>query len=124
MSEKRMNFLRARIKAFSDAGRGIYDLFHGEVHAKIHLFATVCVLIAGILCHISAPEWCVIIICIGGVLTAEGFNTAIEKLADKIECRYDPLIGKVKDIAAGAVLLFVMAAVAVGLIIFLPKFLS
>ena len=55
---------------------------------------------------------------------AEGFNTAVECLADKVSPEYDPLIGRAKDIAAGAVLLFVIAAVAVGLIVFIPKLIA
>ncbi len=63
-------------------------------------------------------------LCIGGVLMAEGFNSAVEALADKICTTPDPLIKRAKDIAAGAVLLFVIAAVAVGLIIFIPRLLA
>ena len=55
---------------------------------------------------------------------AESFNSAIEALADKISPDKDPLIGKAKDLAAGAVLLFVIVAVAAGLIIFIPKIIS
>lgn len=53
---------------------------------------------------------------------AEAFNTAIEKLADRVTCERDPLIGAAKDVAAGAVLLFAIASVAVGLIVFIPHF--
>lgn len=67
-------------------------------------------------------EWCVVALCIGGVLMAEGFNTAVETLADRVSADYDEMVGKCKDLAAGAVLLMVIAAVIVGLIIFLPKF--
>ncbi len=52
---------------------------------------------------------------------AEAFNTAIEKLCDKVSPQTDSLIKIAKDVAAGAVLLFVFAAVTVGLIVFLPK---
>ncbi len=52
---------------------------------------------------------------------AEGFNTALECIADKVSPGFDSMIGRAKDVAAGAVLLFVAASVAVGLIIFIPK---
>lgn len=52
---------------------------------------------------------------------AEAFNTAVEKLADRVTREKDPLIATAKDVAAGAVLLMVLAAVVVGCIIFLPK---
>lgn len=118
-----MPFLKQRANAFKYAWQGIAYLFRNETHARIHLVAAVLVLITGFMLHISPLEWCCIIICIGGVFMAEAFNTAVEKVADKVTRRHDPLIGIAKDVAAGAVLLFVIASVAVGLIIFLPKLL-
>ena len=118
-----MPFLKQRANAFKYAWQGIAYLFRNETHARIHLVAALLVLITGCMLHISPLEWCCIIICIGGVFMAEAFNTAVEKVADKVTRRHDPLIGIAKDVAAGAVLLFVIASVAVGLIIFLPKLL-
>lgn len=116
-----MGYWYKRKKAFGYAFKGIYYLFSQEAHAKIHLLAMICVIIAGFIFKIDAREWCAVILCIGGVFMAEAFNTAIEKLADRITNQQDALIGAAKDVAAGAVLLFVLAAVAVGLIIFIPK---
>ena len=118
-----MPFLKQRANAFKYAWQGIAYLFRNETHARIHLVAALLVLITGFMLQISPLEWCCIIICIGGVFMAEAFNTAVEKVADKVTRRHDPLIGIAKDVAAGAVLLFVIASVAVGLIIFLPKLL-
>lgn len=112
------------IKSFGFAGEGIRALFAREANAKIHLCFAVAVIIAGLVFGISRIEWCVIALCIGGVFMAEGFNTAVEKLADKVSPQRDPLIKAAKDVAAGAVLLFVFAAVACGLIIFLPYVLT
>lgn len=117
-----MSYLNKRKKAFGYAGRGIRRLVSHEAHAKIHLLAAVLVVIVGAIVGLSANEWCLVILCIGGVLMAEGFNTAVELLSDKVSPEYDPLIGAAKDIAAGAVLIMAIAAAAVGLIIFLPKF--
>lgn len=116
-----MSYLNKRKKAFGYAIKGIYRLFSNEAHAKIHLIAAVCVIAAGVIFSITPAEWCAVILCIGGTMMAEAFNTAIEKVCDKVSPEFNPLIGAAKDIAAGAVLLFVLAAVAVGLIIFLPK---
>jgi diacylglycerol kinase (ATP) len=57
------------------------------------------------------------------VLGLEGINTAIEVLADKLHPGFDPEIGKVKDVAAGAVLIASIVAAIIGFIIFAPKFL-
>lgn len=116
-----MNFLQKRIKAFECAFKGIYRMFRYEAHAQIHLIAAIGVIVAGCLFRVSSLEWCVICICIGGVLMAEGFNTAIEKLADKVSREQDPLIGMAKDVAAGAVLILAISTVVVAALIFIPK---
>lgn len=119
MNDKKFSW-KARGRSFIYAFAGIRSLFTGEHNARIHAVAAVAVIIAGFLFRITAMEWVAVILCIAGVLMAEAFNSAIEALADKISPEKDPLIGRAKDIAAGAVLLFVIGAVAVGLIIFLP----
>lgn len=71
--------------SFRYAWEGIVSLFSNERNAQIHLGAAVCVITAGCLFDLSAVEWCLISLCIGGVFMAEGFNTAIEKCVTK--CR-------------------------------------
>lgn len=115
---------RARGRSFIYAGRGIVKMLRSEHNAWIHTSVMICVIIAGFLFGISALEWCAVILCFGGVLMAEGFNSAIEALCDAVSTDYHPAIERAKDIAAGAVLLFVIAAVAVGIIIFLPPLLQ
>ena len=55
------------------------------------------------------------------VLGIEGLNTALEKLCDYVQPEFDPKIGFIKDISAGAVMLVAIAAGIVGLIIYIPK---
>lgn len=112
---------KKRGESFKYAFAGISRLISHEHNAWIHCVVAVLVIVAGFLFNISANEWLAIIVCIGGVLAAEGFNSAIEALADRVNSEYDEAVKHTKDLAAGAVLLFVFAAVAVGLIIFLPK---
>lgn len=116
-----MNYLKKRISAFSYAFKGVFYLFTHEAHALIHLIAAIGVIVAGFLFRISAIEWCIICICIGAVFMAEAFNTAIEKLADKITEEKDPLIGIAKDVSAAAVLLFSISTLVIAAIIFIPK---
>lgn len=116
-----MSYWSKRKNAFKYAFNGVAMLFSNEAHAKIHLLAAICVITAGFLLNVNAVEWCLLILCIGGVFSAEAVNTAVEKLADRISTEQNPLIKIAKDVAAAAVLLFVIAAVAVGLIIFIPK---
>ncbi|MDE6811239.1 MAG: diacylglycerol kinase family protein [Muribaculaceae bacterium] len=115
-----MNWIKERLRSFKYAFNGIGLLFE-QPNARIHAVVTIIVIVCGIWVGLEAWEWSIVAICIGGVLMAEAFNSAIEALADKISPDYDPLIGKAKDLAAGAVLLIVMGVVTAGLIIFIPK---
>lgn len=121
MESKKKFSWRARGRAFRYAFAGIAAMFRTEHNAWIHAVVALLVIAAAIALRLSAIEWCLISLCIGGVFMAEAFNTAIEALCDKVSTEYSPFIKKAKDVAAGAVLLFVFAAVAVGLIIFIPK---
>ena len=76
--------LKKLFRSFGFAFTGMYELIKSEQNARIHLFISICVVIAGILFEISASEWCLVAICIGLVFAAEAFNTVIEKLVDHL----------------------------------------
>ena len=116
--------VKARLNSFANAFRGIVIMLREEHNAWIHCAAAVLVILAGFLTGLSRTEWVAIIFAIGLVLGAEALNTAIERLSDAVQPEQDERIRRVKDLSAGAVLLCAMAAAAVGLIIFLPKWLQ
>lgn len=89
-----------------------------------HLGAAIIVILAGVLLHLEAWEWCAVILCIGGMFAAEGLNTAVEKLADHVCSDWSENIKIVKDVAAGSVFLMTFACIAVGLIVFIPKLIA
>lgn len=92
-----------------------------EPNAKIHFIATILVIIAGFIRHISRGSWIAIVIAIAMVWITEALNTAIEALADyACERQYDPQIKLVKDVSAGAVLIASVAAVIIAIIVFIP----
>jgi len=107
------------IKSFGYALQGIYVATREQLNIKIHFLAVAVVTIAGLFFHITPYEWCLIVICFGIVLTAELFNSAIENLVDLVSPDHHPLAGKVKDMAAGAVLVSAIAAVIVSMFVFL-----
>ncbi|MBO5250985.1 MAG: diacylglycerol kinase family protein [Bacteroidaceae bacterium] len=115
-----MGELQKRIKSFGYAFKGIGSLLQKEHNAWIHCSAIVLVTIAGFYFGITPTEWCIVVLCFGIVLAAEGFNTAIERLVDLFSPDYHPIAGDVKDVAAGAVLICALAAAIVGFIVFLP----
>ena len=112
--------LVARIKSFKFAFKGIWFLLSTQHNAWIHILATIAVTILAFVFHISTTEWCLLILTIALVLTAEAFNTAIEFLADSVTTDFNPLIGKAKDVAAGAVLITAIGAIIIGCFIFIP----
>ena len=89
-----------------------------ERNIKIHLGAALIVIAVGFWFQISATDWCIILIMIGTVISAELFNTSIEILADVVSQEQHPGIGNVKDIASAAVLVLCVISVIVGVIVF------
>ena len=87
----------------------------------MHLVATIAVVVAGLLLRVSSGEWCLLALACGLVWAAEGVNTALEVLANRVSMERDEQIGLAKDLAAGAVLLAAIAAAAVGVFVFGPR---
>ncbi len=116
------NSLYRFIKSFDFAFQGVRMSFKkGEVNIKVHVAIAFVTIIISFLLSISALEWIAIIGCIGIVIAAELFNTAIEKIVDIISPEWNSKAGAVKDIAAGAVLVLSCMAALIGALIFLPK---
>ena len=112
----------SQVKSFAVAFEGIWAAFKSELHMKIHLFFAIAALVACWFLQVETWGWCVVIICIGMVISAEVLNTALEALCNKVSEEYDPYIKVAKDAAAGAVLVLAIASVVVGLIVFIPPF--
>lgn len=117
-------WLGTRIKSFGYAFRGVGMLFRYETHAQVHLLALIVVCTAGIVTGLQTWEWVAIVLIVALVLAAEAINTALEALADGLHPGHHPMVGKAKDIAAGAVLLCAFAALIVALLIFTPYWFS
>lgn len=112
--------VRKRIRSFGYAFEGMATLVRDEHNARIHVLALVCAIAMGFVFGITKTEWCLVVLCIGGVLMAEAMNTAVEALADLVSPERHPLVKKAKDVAAAGVLFMAIAAAAIGLCIFLP----
>jgi diacylglycerol kinase (ATP) len=121
MNNKNDPFLVHRIKSFGYALKGMLLLLKTESSIQIQFFLALLVTAAGFYFEISATEWILQVITIALVMSIEGLNTALEKLCDFIHEDYDPKVGFIKDIAAGAVFFTAIAALIVALIIYLPK---
>ena len=122
MEKQREKFSwRKRLKSFVYAFNGMRILLLEEHNARIHLFAAIFVVAAGLFFRIEPSEWMAIFISMGGVFGMEAINSAIENLADFVTEEKQEKIRKAKDLAAAGVLFFAIAAALVGAMIFIPK---
>ena len=111
------NSARKNWKSYGFALKGLRWML-GENNFRIQLVAAVVVVALGFKLQLRQTHWLVILLCIGGVLSAEIFNTAIEKLCDHLHPEQHPNIGKVKDMAAAGVLVIAMVAAVIGGLVF------
>ena len=121
--EKDETLFTGRLKSMGFALKGAIKLITTEHSVMVQSSLAVLMIIAGFVFNITSVEWMFQILAFGLVLSVEGLNTAVEKIADFIHPEYHERIGFIKDIAAGAVFFAAMTAIAVGLIIYIPKFL-
>jgi len=121
MSTPRKFSIRARGASFSYAIRGLRFMMQTQHNAWLHAAATMAVCIAAAGFHITRVEWCLIVLSMMTVWTAEAFNTALECLTDLASPDLHPLAGKAKDVAAAAVLITAVGAATIGVVVFIPR---
>ena len=122
--QKDNSFVTGRLKSVGFALKGAFKLITTEHSVMVQFSLGIIVTIAGFIFHISHEEWLIQTLAIGLVLSIEGLNTAVEKVADFIHPEFHSRIGFIKDIAAGAVFFAALTSIAIGLLIYVPKFLS
>jgi len=122
MQVKKKNLLKRQLDSFKYAFQGIKTLLKTERNARIHCIIAIGTIILGIYVHLSPIEWIIITLCIGLVIAFEAINTAIENTINFISLEQHQAIKKIKDLAAGAVLIVALMAFIVGLLVFIPKF--
>lgn len=118
-NEKKFSIIK-RAKSFTHAGRGIWILIKTTHNAWVHICLLCFAVLLGLFFHITRVEWMLLVVAAGIVLAAEAFNTAIEIDIDLTSPDIHPLARDVKDVAAGAVLIAALAALLIGLFIFVP----
>ena len=121
--QKDNSFFSGRLKSVYYAFNGAIKLIRTEHSIMVQFSIAIVMIIAGFYFHITKTEWLFQMLAIGQVMSVEGLNTAVEKVADFIHPDYHERIGFIKDISAGAVVFAALTAVVIGLIIYVPKFL-
>jgi diacylglycerol kinase len=126
MRKKAQRFLHEKRtwgRKFRDAFRGWRQSIRQQKSYRVHFFFAVAVVVVGAWLPLDLVRWCLILLCITAVLTAEMFNTALETLARAITHEYNRYIRRTLDIASGAVLTVSIGAAVIGAIIFLEALL-
>ena len=121
--EKDETLFTGRLKSMVFALKGAFKLITTEHSVMVQSSLAVLMTIAGFYFGINRMEWMMQILATGLVLGIESLNTAVEKIADFVHPEFHNRIGFIKDIAAGAVMFAAIAALAIGLLIYVPKFL-
>jgi len=104
-------------KSFQYAWNGIVLTFKSERNFQIHVAISFIMFIIGSVLSFSKTEWIIILFLIGGMLALELINTAIEHVVDMITSEYHPQAKAAKDAAAGAVLVYAILSVIIGMMI-------
>jgi len=111
------------IKPFSYAFKGlVYSL--KQRNMKIIFACAIFTILAALFLKVSSNDWCILLICIGLVMALEMLNTAIEGIVDLISPDYNEKAGKIKDLAAGSVLIASLISLIIGVIILGKYFLN
>lgn len=110
--------MREFLKSFVYAFRGIRASLSDQRNLKVQTGIALVVIAAGIHFSITTMEWVAILLAIAVVMGLEMINSAMESLVDLVTQERKPLAGKVKDMAAGAVLFASILATIIGVIIF------
>lgn len=106
---------------FGDAFRGVREEVRSQRSFRVHFAAAFAVLVSGWVLKVSLLEWCVLLLCITGVMVAEMFNTALEALAKAITHHLNRHIALALDVASAAVLVASIASALIGVIIFVNR---
>jgi diacylglycerol kinase len=108
------------INSFKNAFCGIFFAIRRERNMRIHITAAITVMFISLMFYEhSRAERVLLVLTCASVMSLELINTAIERLTDKLSPEQSPLAKAAKDCAAGAVLIAAIAAVIVGVILFL-----
>lgn len=110
------------IRGFGYAFEGIFYTLRTQRNMLVHLAIGLVAVGLGLWLGLTTPEWAALLATMALVYCLEMVNTVVEALVDLVTDRqYHPLAKVAKDVGAGAVLVAAIFALAVGLVLFLPR---
>jgi diacylglycerol kinase (ATP) len=119
-----MNDIKNLAKSFQYAIKGIWWVLCHERNFRIHI-TCMCYMFYYLLRYdffvVSKTEFCILLLSCALVIGGELINTGIEKADDTVSKERKITIEISKDAAAGAVLVFAIFSVLVGIVIMFQK---
>ena len=109
---------------FRCAFRGIRCGIRDQRSFYVHFGMTAAVIACAVIFRATLWQWCVLLVCISVVLTAEMFNSSLEHLGKIITDQHDERMRDALDIGSAAVLMASIGAAIVGAIIFISLLLQ
>lgn len=104
------------MKKFWDAWHGLAAGWRDN-GVRLQIILAVLTVIAGFLLSLKEEEWLAVLLCIGLVVSLEMVNSCLEQLCNCITTKIDPRIRRIKDMAAGAVLVSAIISLLVAAVI-------
>lgn len=111
--------MKGFINSFRFALQGIRWAWKGR-NFRIQVVCGITVIVIGFALNITQFEWLVVLLFTGLVPALELMNSAIEETVNLLSPEFHPVAGKIKDMAAGAVLILSIFALVAGVVIFMP----
>jgi diacylglycerol kinase len=112
---------RTWYQKFRCAFRGFRLGVRGQNSFAVHFAAAGLAILLALLLRVDRTEWCLLVLCITIVLTAEMFNSALEHLARAVDWSENQHLGSALDIGSAAVLTASLGASLAGAIIFVAR---
>ena len=112
--------IKGAVKSLGNSTRGLKLLVKTQPNSKIHMWATLAIVVLGLILGFERWDWVLLFLAIGMVWVAKAGNTALEMVADRLRPRKDAKINAAKELGASAVLVATLVAVLVGLSVLYP----
>lgn len=106
------------LKSFGWAVQGIVSVWREEINFRLEFYIGIIAVVVAIILGFTRLDSILLGMVILAVLGAEIVNTAIEDLCNRINPEHDQIIGKIKDIMAGFVLIVSIGALIIGIMLF------
>ena len=112
--------IKRLIKSFKYAFAGLNKVFWEEQNFRLDFILALGVILLAVILKIAIWEFIILVLVIALVLILEIINSIFERLLDLLKPRIHQYVKDIKDMTAAAVFIAALAAVIIGLLIFLP----